>query len=67
MRLPKLSKFETEGREFVKYLRSLEEFIPTVYNNFWYRTLYYLIPGGFLDVIDYLEKLEFKLEKITGI
>ena len=26
----KLLKFEAEGREFVKFLRSLEQFIPTV-------------------------------------
>ena len=30
-------KFEAEGREFAKYLRSLEQFIQTVkgQNNFW--------------------------------
>ena len=33
----KLLKFETEGREFSKILRSLEQFIQTVkgQNNFW--------------------------------
>ena len=33
----KLLKFEAEGREFVKVLRSLEQFIQTVkgQNNFW--------------------------------
>ena len=33
----KLLKFEAEGREFAKYLRSLEQFIQTVkgQNNFW--------------------------------
>ena len=36
----KLSKFESEGREFAKILRSLEQFIQTVkalkgQNNFW--------------------------------
>ena len=33
----KLLKFETEGREFAKKLRSLEQFIQTVkgQNNFW--------------------------------
>ena len=32
----KLSKFEAEGREFAKFLRSLEQFIQTVkgQNNF---------------------------------
>ena len=31
-------KFEAEGREFAKFLRSLEQFIQTVtgQNNFWY-------------------------------
>jgi hypothetical protein len=33
----KLLKFEAEGREFSKFLRSLEQFIQTVEgrNNFW--------------------------------
>ena len=33
----KLLKFEAEGREFTKFLRSREQFIPTVkvQNNFW--------------------------------
>ena len=33
----KLLKFEAEGREFEKFLRSLEQFIQTVkgQNNFW--------------------------------
>ena len=33
----KLLKFEAEGREFAKFLRSLEQFIKTVkgQNNFW--------------------------------
>ena len=33
----KLLKFETEGQEFAKFLRSLEQFIQTVQgqNNFW--------------------------------
>ena len=33
----KLLKFEAEGREFAKILRSLEQFIQTVkgQNNFW--------------------------------
>ena len=33
----KLLKFEAEGREFAKFLRSLEQFIQTVkgLNNFW--------------------------------
>ena len=34
----KLFKFAAEGREFEKFLRSLEQFIQTVkgQNNFWY-------------------------------
>ena len=33
----KLLKFEAEGQEFAKYLRSLEQFIETMkgQNNFW--------------------------------
>ena len=33
----KLLKFDAEGREFAKFLRSLEQFIQTVkgQNNFW--------------------------------
>ena len=33
----KLSKFEAEGREFAKILRSLEQFVQTMkgQNNFW--------------------------------
>ena len=47
----KLLKFEAEGREFAKFLRSLEQFIQTVkgQNN------------------SELEQLEFKLEKNIGI
>ena len=35
--LEKLLKWEAEGREFAKFLRSLEKFIQTVkgQNNFW--------------------------------
>ena len=35
--LEKLLKFKAEGREFAKFLRSLEQFIQTVkgQNNFW--------------------------------
>ena len=33
----KLLKFEAEGREFAKFLRSLEQFVQTLkgQNNFW--------------------------------
>ena len=38
----KLLKFETEGREFAKILRSLEQFVRTVkvQNSFSYRMLF---------------------------
>ena len=49
----KLLKFEAEGREFANFLRLLEQFIQTVkgQNNFWNRMLFWLIPGGFWDLI----------------
>ena len=48
----KLLKFEAKGREFSKFLRSLEQFIQTVkgQNNFCNRMLFYLVPGGFSDL-----------------
>ena len=50
----KLLKFEAEGREFAKFLRSLEQFIPTVkgQNNFWNKMLFLLFPRGFSDLIN---------------
>ena len=50
----KLLKFEAEGREFAKCLRSLEQFIETVkgQKNFGNRMLFYLVPGGFSDLIN---------------
>ena len=50
----KLLKFEAEGREFAYILRSLEQFIQTVkgQNNFWYRMLFKLVPGGFSYLIN---------------
>ena len=38
----KLLKFEAEGREFAKILRSLEQFVRTVkgQNNFWYQNVF---------------------------
>ena len=38
----KLLKFEAEGREFLKNLESLEQFIQTVrdQNNFWYHNAF---------------------------
>ena len=50
----KLLKFEAEGQEFAKYLRSLEQFIQTVkggpvkgQNSFWQQNAFSLAPGGF--------------------
>ena len=39
-----LLKFKAEGREFAKFLRSLEQFIQTVkvQNNFWEGTIHIL-------------------------
>ena len=39
----KVLKFEAKGREFAKFLRSIEQFIQTVkgQNNFWYVTEYF--------------------------
>ena len=31
------------------------------------RMLFKLVPGGFSDLTNYVEQLEFKLEKIIGI
>ena len=55
-------KFETEGREFVKILRSLEQFVQTVT-----RSEQFLVTEYFFDLFlryNKLEQLEFKLEKI---
>ena len=58
----KLLKFEAEGREFAKFLRSLEQFIQTVKGQNNFLTCYWRF------LISYeLEQLEFKLEKIIGI
>ena len=45
----KLLKFEAEGREFAKFLRSLEQFIQqwkvtTIFGN---KMLFWIVPGGF--------------------
>ena len=49
----KLLKFEAEGPEFAKILRSLEQFIQTVtgQNNFGNGILFKLVPGGFSDLV----------------
>ena len=59
----KLLKFEAEGREFAKILRSLEQFIQTVkvQNNFGNRMLFLTCSWRFLKS-NTLEQLEFKLE-----
>ena len=61
-------KFEAEGQEFAKFLRSLEQFIQAVkgQNNSWEQN--YFIPFSWKILTSYkLEQLEFKLEKIIGI
>ena len=68
-------KFETEGREFATFLRSLEQFIGTVKgHNFWNRIPFVLVQCScrFLRSIallrsNTLEQLEFKLEEKIGI
>ena len=46
----KLLKFEAEGREFAKILRSLEQFIQTVkgQNNFWLQNAFLTCSWRFL-------------------
>ena len=46
----KLLKFEAEGREFAKFLRSLEQFIQTVkgQNNFWSQNAFLTCSRRFL-------------------
>jgi hypothetical protein len=59
-----LLKFEAEGKEFAKILRSLEQFIQTVkgQNNFLYQNAFFRFLRS-----NKFEQLEFKLEKIIGI
>ena len=61
-------KFEAEGREFAKFLRSLEQFIQTVKVRtiFGNRMLFYICSWRFV-ISNKLEQLEFKLEKNIGI
>ena len=59
-----LLKFEAEGREFAKFLRSLEQFVRTVkdqnnLNAFLTSSWRFFIPNN-------LEQLEYKLEKNIG-
>ena len=64
----KILKFEAEGREFAKILRSLEQFVRTVkgQNNFWQQNAFLTCSWRFLRP-NKLEQLEFKLEKIIEI
>ena len=64
----KLLKFEAEGQEFAKFLRSPEQFIQTVkgQNNFWQQNAFLTCSWMFL-ISNKLEQLEFKLEKTIGI
>ena len=58
-------KFEAEGREFAKFLRSLEQFIQAVkgQNNFLQQNAFLTCSWRFL-IHNKLEQLEFILEKI---
>jgi hypothetical protein len=64
----KLLKFEAEGREFAKILRSLEQFIQTVkgQNRFWKQNDFLTCSWRFF-IFNKLEQLEFKSEKTIGI
>ena len=64
----KLLKFEAEGREFAKILRSVEQFIQTVkgQNNFWQQSAFLTCSWRFLTY-NKSEQLEFKMENIIGI
>ena len=64
----KLLKFEAEGREFAKSLRSLEQFIQTVkgQNKFWLQNAFLTCSCRFL-ISNNLKQLKFKLEKNIGI
>ena len=61
----KLLKFEAEGREFSKFLRSLAQFIQTKkgQNNFWLQIAF--LPCSWRFFI--YNQLKFKLEKNIGI
>ena len=54
-----LLKFKAEGREFAKFLRSLEQFIQTVKG----QNAFLTCSWRFLILSNKLEQLEFKLEK----
>ena len=62
----KLLKFEAEGREFAKFLRSLEQFIQTVKGQKNLGNNAFLTCSWRFLISNKLEQLEFKLEKIIG-
>ena len=62
----KLFKLEVEGREFVKNLRSLEQFIRTVKDHFLKQNALLTCSWRFLRS-NILQQLEFRLEKNIGI
>ena len=63
-----IKKFKTEGRDFAKILRSLEQFARIVkgQNNFWKQNAFLTCSWRFL-ISNELEQFEFKLEKNIGI
>ena len=64
----KLLKFEAEGQEFVKILRSLGQFIQTVkgQKNFWWQNAFLICSWRF-PMPYILEQLKLKSEKNIGI
>ena len=60
-------KFEAEGREFAKNLRSLEQFVQTVKDQKISDQNTFLTCSWRFLRSNKLEQLEFKLEKIIGI
>ena len=60
-------KFEAEGQELTKILRSLQQFIQTMkgQNNFCQQNAFLTCSWWFF-ISDRLEQLEFKLEKLLG-
>ena len=61
-------KFEAEGQEFAKFLRSIEQCIQTVKGqyNFWQQNAFLTWSWRFLTY-DRLEQYKFKLERFIGI
>ena len=64
----KLLKFEAEGREFEKILRSLEQFVRTVkgQNNFWQQNAFLTCSWRCLR-LDKLEILKSIWKKLLGL